>query len=96
MTAKKTTGPDPWLTPVLRAALRKKMNQGANAGEPDEDEVRALIWIARASRPVSALGACRPLAPSRFASSQVRGRLVLVMRSAPSRIRTCAHGSGGH
>ena len=41
---------------VLRAALRKKLNQGANGGEPDEDEVRALTWIARASRPVSALG----------------------------------------
>ena len=45
--------PDP---DVLRAALRKKLNQGANAGEPDEDEARALTWIARASRPVSALG----------------------------------------
>ena len=30
--------PDP---DVLRAALRKKLNQGANAGEPDEDEARA-------------------------------------------------------
>ena len=45
--------PDP---EVLRAALRKKLNQGANGGEPDEDEARALAWIARASRPVSALG----------------------------------------
>ena len=36
-----------------------------------------------------------PAGPARFASSQVRGRLVLVMKSAPSRIRTCAHGSGG-
>jgi hypothetical protein len=27
---------------VLRAALRKTLNQGANAGEPDEDETRAL------------------------------------------------------
>ena len=44
--------PDP---DVLRAALRKKLNQGANAGEPDEDELRALAWMARASRPVSAL-----------------------------------------
>lgn len=40
---------------VLRAALRKKLNQDANGGEPDEDEARALTWIARASRPVSAL-----------------------------------------
>jgi len=35
------------------------------------------------------------LTPSRFASSQVRGRLAPVTSSAPSRIRTCAHGSGG-
>ena len=45
--------PDP---DVLRAALRKELVQGANGGEPDEDEARALAWIARASRPVSALG----------------------------------------
>lgn len=45
--------PDP---DVLRAALRKKLNQGANGGDPDEDETRALAWIARASRPVSVLG----------------------------------------
>jgi integrase len=44
--------PDP---DVLRAAPRKTLNQGANAGEPDEDELRALTWMARASRPVSAL-----------------------------------------
>ena len=44
--------PDP---DVLRAALRKKLNQGANAGEADEDEARALTWMARASRPVIAL-----------------------------------------
>ena len=47
-----TAPPDPG---VLRAALRKKLNQGANAASPDEDEARALAWIARASRPVSAL-----------------------------------------
>ena len=35
--------PDP---DVLRAALRKKLNQGANAAEPGEDEERALTWIA--------------------------------------------------
>jgi hypothetical protein len=46
-------------------------------------------------RAASAGIARRPLAPPRFASSQVRGRLTLVKRSAPSRIRTCAHGSGG-
>src|SRR5260370_15289513 len=45
--------PDP---DVLRAALRKELIQGTNAGKPDEDEARALTWIARASRPVSALG----------------------------------------
>jgi len=41
---------------LIWAALRKKLNQGANAGEPDEDELRALTWMAKASRPVSALG----------------------------------------
>ncbi len=45
--------PDP---NVLRAALRKKLNQGTNGGVPDLDENRALTWIAKASRPVSALG----------------------------------------
>jgi hypothetical protein len=53
VTANGAAPPDP---DVLRAALRKKLNQGANAGEPDENELRALTWIARASRPVSALG----------------------------------------
>jgi hypothetical protein len=37
----------------------------------------------------------QPLAPSRFTSSQVRGQLALLLACAPSRIRTCAHGSGG-
>jgi len=40
---------------VLRRALRKKLNQGGYAGELDEDEVKAFAWLARASRPVSAL-----------------------------------------
>ncbi len=35
--------PDP---DVLRAALREQLNQGANAGELDEDELRALTWMA--------------------------------------------------
>jgi integrase len=45
-------GPDPH---VLRYALRKKLNQGEHAGELDDDEAKAIAWIARASRPVSAL-----------------------------------------
>jgi integrase len=44
--------PDP---DVLRRALRKKLNQGGHAGELDEDEVKAIAWLARASRPVGAL-----------------------------------------
>jgi integrase len=44
--------PDPGL---LRRALRKKLNQGGHAGELDQDEAKAIAWIARASRPVSAL-----------------------------------------
>jgi integrase len=44
--------PDP---DVLRSALRKKLNQGAYAGELDDDERKAIAWIGRASRPVSAL-----------------------------------------
>jgi hypothetical protein len=42
-------------TDVLRRALRKELNQGGHAGVLDEDEARAIAWIARASRPVSAL-----------------------------------------
>jgi len=41
--------PDP---AVLRSALRKTLNPGGHAGELDEDETRAVAWIARASRPV--------------------------------------------
>ena len=44
--------PDP---DILRGALRKKLNQGGRAGELDPDEARAIAWIQRASRPVSAL-----------------------------------------
>ena len=44
--------PDPG---VLRGALRKSLNQGTHAGDPDDAEARALAWIARASRPLSAL-----------------------------------------
>ena len=40
---------------VLRSALRKELNQGEHAGELDEDEARAIGWIARASRPVGSL-----------------------------------------
>ena len=40
---------------VLRSALRKKLNQGEHGGELDEDEARAISWIARASRPVGSL-----------------------------------------
>ena len=43
--------PDP---DVLRAALRKSLNQGPTAGIPDQAEARALAWLARASRPLSA------------------------------------------
>jgi integrase len=44
--------PDP---AVLRSALRKTVNPGGHAGELDEDEARAIAWIARASRPVGSL-----------------------------------------
>jgi integrase len=43
--------PDP---DVLRAALRKHLNQGSGAGIPDEAEDRALAWLAKVSRPMSA------------------------------------------
>lgn len=43
--------PDP---DVLRAALRKRLNQGPSAGIPDKVEARALAWLAKASKPVSA------------------------------------------
>ena len=44
--------PDP---DILRGALRKQLNQGDHGGELDADEARAIAWLARASRPVSAL-----------------------------------------
>ncbi len=44
--------PDP---DILRHALRKKLNQGQHAGQLDDDETKAITWLARASRPVSAL-----------------------------------------
>jgi integrase len=40
---------------ILRAALRKALNKGQHAGEPDDDEAKALAWLTRASRPISAL-----------------------------------------
>ncbi len=44
--------PDP---AVLRKALWKQLNQGQHAGPPDPDETRAIKWLEKASRPVSAL-----------------------------------------
>jgi integrase len=44
--------PDP---AVLRRTLAKHLNQGGNAGELDAAEERALAWLQKASRPVSAL-----------------------------------------
>ena len=44
--------PDP---DVLRRALMKTLNQGEHAGELAEDEAKAIGWITKASRPVSAL-----------------------------------------
>jgi hypothetical protein len=43
--------PDPV---TLRRALTKQLNQGGHAGELDEDEAKAIGWIQKASRPVSA------------------------------------------
>jgi integrase len=40
---------------VLRYALRKNLNQGGHVSQLDEHEAKAIAWIARASRPVSAL-----------------------------------------
>ena len=40
---------------TLRRALRKNLNQGQHAGQLDEHEAKAIAWLARASRPVSAL-----------------------------------------
>jgi len=39
---------------VLRRALWKDLNQGAHAGSLDEAQARALAWLEKASRPVSA------------------------------------------
>ncbi len=39
---------------VLRRALRKQLNQGGYPGELDQDEGKAIAWIHKASRPVSA------------------------------------------
>jgi integrase len=44
--------PDPV---VLRRALSKDLNQGSHAGTLDQAEARALAWLEKASRPVSAL-----------------------------------------
>jgi integrase len=44
--------PDP---DVLRSALRKSLNMGANAPQLDESELAATGWIRRASKPVTAL-----------------------------------------
>jgi integrase len=40
---------------VLRSALRKNPNPGQHAGELDDDEARAISWLAHASRPVGSL-----------------------------------------
>jgi hypothetical protein len=39
---------------------------------------------------------CPRLTTGRSAFPQLRSQLMLVMMCAPSRIRTCAHGSGGN
>ena len=39
---------------LLRAALRKELNQGDHVGALTEDEARAIAWLRRASRPVRA------------------------------------------
>jgi hypothetical protein len=44
--------PDP---AVLRGALRKKLNQGDHAGTLTGDEAKAITWLKKASRPISAL-----------------------------------------
>ena len=40
---------------LLRAALRKKFNQGGNTDTPTNDEGTAIAWLEKASRPLSAL-----------------------------------------
>jgi len=44
--------PDP---ATLRAALRKQLNQGHHAGTLTGDEAKAITWLTKASRPISAL-----------------------------------------
>ena len=39
---------------MFRRALTKQLNQGGHVGELDQDEARAIGWIQKASRPVSA------------------------------------------
>ena len=39
---------------MLRSALRKDLNQGAHGGQLDDAERKALAWLVKASRPVSA------------------------------------------
>ena len=38
---------------MLRKALWKQLNQGEHAGALDEAETRALVWLEKASRPIS-------------------------------------------
>ena len=40
---------------VLRRALARNLNQGGHGGAPDQAEARALAWLEKSSRPVSAL-----------------------------------------
>lgn len=44
--------PDP---AVLRRALAMDLNPGGHGGQPDKSEAKALAWLEKASRPVSAL-----------------------------------------
>ena len=44
--------PDP---AVLRGALRKTLNQGSHAGTLTDEEVKAVGWLEKASRPMSSL-----------------------------------------
>jgi hypothetical protein len=79
--------PDP---AVLRGALRKKINQGSHAGTLTEDEAKAIAWLDKASRPMSAFEDAATVC-----DGQLKAIFRLVTGSAPSRIRTYAHGSGG-
>ena len=53
--------------------------------------------MGRRTRQTTASGGrtCPRMATGKFAFPQIRTRLVLLKKSAPSRIRTYAHGSGG-